>query len=1124
MSKIFRLGAEGSQNNRDWQDSKVYPYNQNNRQTIEDPDGASAHNEITSIPSPFARIDLVKNAFARVSESRNLDGNTIFHKMVSDALDIGEIFFNFDKLKDQIEIITWDVQKEIEILKQSTHNGHQYLGDALQKYLQSDAETYNFGELQNIYLLNYINGPQPLNIIGATSPATLFFSNANDLNYVGKTIQFGTDKPFDKEYNPLYKRDFEYVKFWFYLRETLPDFAIKFRELDNYLGETYERIVDNQKRAELRDIVQNMQGLSPISIDSTNQVEVLGVPLLKKSVELQAGVSQFEIRSSRYTKEDKPLVLPVERGITYSNLLYTTDKWGKENYADFIDHEPDLSLRHLPKDGTKHPYLTISDFLEDAIIRVPHGLNDSYFFDGNFKEANSSRLSYLLPLKPRFFEFFSADELVSGIDEKTSMLEIRETGNGVKVILRIPIIGDNRVRYVEYSRLYFGGNVQADPERNEGVILDFRFTGFIMPNIRFANPEEAIYRVSCISDFKLNYTLRFYEGSQPIEAEIDCRNKDISDNLKPTTYSIEKRNFEYIQLVDDYDMHRGVLLPLFSKQYSGKQFKVSIDLGTSNTHLEYMANGDLESRTFSYNPDELVTRFFIPKDVVDGKIYNDLEREDAFLNYDYFPLLLGKDSNSCFPTRTVLSHVRDIDWTTHKRPLGLINIPFTFYSFEGTGYNEQEENVKWGEDNKLVTSYIECMALMIRTFLVSKGASLSKTELTWFYPISMPPVRVNTISDAWDDVANKYFGISKTKRMTESLAPIRFFFTNNATATNLVNIDIGGGTTDIAFAQEQHLKFVTSFKFAANDLYESSLDQNPHNGIIDTFKPLYHDLLSSDGQLGNLVEVLQKMHRPSSVASFLFSLANNKEAEQMNADLIDFSKRLRMNEKGFKIVFLLFYTGIIYHIGQILKLKDLPMPRHISFSGNGSKTLNIISTQKADLTRFTQAIFTLLNVKGSDGKLELLGLEKDSSPKLATCKGGLLCDSEEDDYDKVVKLRADGKGFVGNDDTYESIDSAYIDQAKKAVEEFFDFFFNKLVKEFDVEAYFGVSRDSLKQARSATLSDLDTYIRRGIALSCESSNKEEKIAETLFFYPLKGVINVLSANIAEQNLQLKNNK
>ena len=206
------------------------------------------------------------------------------------------------------------------------------------------------------------------------------------------------------------------------------------------------------------------------------------------------------------------------------------------------------------------------------------------------------------------------------------MLEIRETGNGVKVILRIPIIGDNRVRYVEYSRLYFGGNVQADPERNEGVILDFRFTGFIMPNIRFANPEEAIYRVSCISDFKLNYTLRFYEGSQPIEAEIDCRNKDISDNLKPTTYSIEKRNFEYIQLVDDYDMHRGVLLPLFSKQYSGKQFKVSIDLGTSNTHLEYMANGDLESRTFSYNPDELVTRFFIPKDVVDGKIYNDLER------------------------------------------------------------------------------------------------------------------------------------------------------------------------------------------------------------------------------------------------------------------------------------------------------------------------------------------------------------------------------------------------------------------------------------------------------------------------------------------------------------------
>ncbi len=57
--------------------------------------------------------------------------------------------------------------------------------------------------------------------------------------------------------------------------------------------------------------------------------------------------------------------------------------------------------------------------------------------------------------------------------------------------------------------------------------------------------------------------------------------------------------------------------------------------------------------------------------------------------------------------------------------------------------------------------------------------------------------------------------------MTESAAPIQYFFRRYATATNLVNIDIGGGTTDIAFAKNKEIQFVTSFKFASNTLFEN---------------------------------------------------------------------------------------------------------------------------------------------------------------------------------------------------------------------------------------------------------------------------------------------------------------
>ena len=88
MSKVFRLYKNGDNTFTDWHESASFPYNSENRDGkngIDDPAGASSKNEITSIPSPFARIDLVKTAFVRVcqpdveTKKVNLDGNTIFH-------------------------------------------------------------------------------------------------------------------------------------------------------------------------------------------------------------------------------------------------------------------------------------------------------------------------------------------------------------------------------------------------------------------------------------------------------------------------------------------------------------------------------------------------------------------------------------------------------------------------------------------------------------------------------------------------------------------------------------------------------------------------------------------------------------------------------------------------------------------------------------------------------------------------------------------------------------------------------------------------------------------------------------------------------------------------------------
>ena len=305
MSKIFRLG-EGSNTYTDWNESPSFPYNSNNRKKIQDPDGATAKKEITSIPSPFARIDLVKNAFREVCESKDLDGQTIFHKMVSDAFDIGEIFFNIDRFSDKVEIITWNPGNCIDEMMDSSCEGHHYLGNALNKYLLSDARAYNFASMQNIYILNFKKGKKELNIIGATSPATMFFSNANDLSYLSEELSFEKDKPFDSTYNPLYKRDAQYVKSLFLFRKLYPNFASVFPELNDYFDITFENLTqDLREEIRLMD-VNNVGNYGSISVAHGAQndiVEILGQKLFKLNGTVSIENSDFLINSAKCNEQ-----------------------------------------------------------------------------------------------------------------------------------------------------------------------------------------------------------------------------------------------------------------------------------------------------------------------------------------------------------------------------------------------------------------------------------------------------------------------------------------------------------------------------------------------------------------------------------------------------------------------------------------------------------------------------------------------------------------------------------------------------------------------------------------------------------------------------------------------------
>lgn len=64
---------------------------------------------------------------------------------------------------------------------------------------------------------------------------------------------------------------------------------------------------------------------------------------------------------------------------------------------------------------------------------------------------------------------------------------------------------------MEYSKIYYGGGNAVDPSRNQGAIVDADFTGFIMPNVKFTEPKDAIYKVGCVSTFKRKYQFSFFK-------------------------------------------------------------------------------------------------------------------------------------------------------------------------------------------------------------------------------------------------------------------------------------------------------------------------------------------------------------------------------------------------------------------------------------------------------------------------------------------------------------------------------------------------------------------------------------------------------------------------------------
>lgn len=1163
MGHLFRIPDKNSGTSstiEDWHASPLTPYDSGYVDTIQDI--TTTQKEITSIPSPFARIELVKEAFGKIINNSlasmgieeiksALHGATIYHKMVSDTLDIGQIFFSYPTMKDNFEIIVWDRDQCINDLTSSSNTSHNIVGRTLDMFFQQDSmgnDPYNFGKMQRMYILRYIGpGHRQMHIVGATSPATLFFSTANDESAISKFICFGEDYAFDSEYASLDQRDPEFIKYLFTLRYSDPNFGTHYPEVAGYMDAVYS-VLDDELKKELNDIqnkINNNQPNQKSYIDSeysklqfedpqnnTYTVDINGRSFHVKDVTI-SGHSDFEIKSKKYKGEQAPLVLPVTRGNLYESLEYFGSKFGRNIQVPYFDPAPEKD-RRLPGINHQYPYLTISDFLDDKIIQLPSEINEEYFFSGNFNSNTGLNEGFLLPILPKYFDYFGVEDLMGMAPSGKKTVEIKKVASGVEVFLRIPI---QKNQEVEYKRLYTL-DVKAEKSNNIGAIVlsPKHFELGIFPPVKFDNIEDAIYRISLICKYGLNKesTCKFHNERQGF---YDCnyvvRNVDEEDDLRSKIFLIENNDFDclYLSILSDHQLKEnrgsGLIVPKLKKKNGVTRFKFAIDLGTSNTHIEFKSGENELPKPFTQEKIKpQIALLCKPNDVI----------KDV-LNQEFIPDNIGPNGVCQFPIRTVLGTEKNNSGINENGvakyvAFGNASPAFMYNATKGGKYNEYVTNLKWSniddQNEERIRSYIESLFLLIRTKVLQEGGSLHQTQIKWFYPISMSNNKKAMFERVWIEAYQKYFNINgEPTAITESIAPYSFFQQTRSDVTDIVTIDIGGETTDIVVADSSDVKLISSMRFAADAIFGNSLvriQNGPLNGIIRQFKDVFLNRLSHHSVLKEMLieQTENNFGNSSEVASFLFSLVDHPTIRKSgNQNLVDFNEIL-MKDNSQKIVFYIFYTAIIYHLANMMKAKGLSRPSNIAFSGNGSKVVSVLSPSPKILEEITSRIFEL--IYDEDYK-KIQVILNSRNPKEATCKGGLMLNQEFGNLnDKKVVLFGSSPSSLVTTQKYENVPHFYNDIVEE-VRSFMDFITLTLPKKISLNNDFGIDPNFTKLAVESFNKDLKVYIEKGVGLKLDSRevNKDDIVEETLFFYPIIGVMNDLSDQICKLEMTKNHN-
>lgn len=1071
----------------------------------------------TSIPSIFARPMLFETAFNSIIP-RTYDNSGLNQQLISEVFDMLEFLYQ-NAGSRKLSYQEWVADEQIRRLRSSRNAALVRLGETLESHL------HKIGNPASITMFFWedvnTNGETVKALIGGTSKSTLVFTSPNWSRIAGENgwifRRLDGTKFFGNDLQSLNRRNHDFRDMIYNMRMTFDDnFQAQCggnKGLAMYIWES----IGDRHVAPMN--IQNFLTQYP----AINNIYAGNLPICRKGAGPVRSGYRIRPTSTRYANQigatGEAMNIQVPMALNDSGLPgveYLGGATWKPTYK--IDEAKVRTTqyfnRELPGDmGVDYPYLTTFDLLEDKIVKVPGNIDVENFytlFDGESK--------YLLPLKRLFFDFFNIEDLDRADDRSMRKpVEITTDRAGkITVTVNMPI-EDAAHNFIPLVKEYDSSSI-ITPSKS----VEIGFFPFYKVTDR---PCLDVYSVMLVGS--TNDKLDFYnlDINRTIRIPATAMSRTAETTLVHNTKYYDVRGtIDLVEVSLDGGV-KALVIPRMRKIITGAiDYQFAVDFGTSNTYIAYRAHdGEIHTLTTGNRIDGQ------EKDVTDTQavfLYN-LDRiasmKDTIQREFMVPTIGMADSITDFPIKTAVCEVSQFENQPQMNLFGNINVGFKFKHEISVGSVTNATyvtNLKWVlEQNPggrlpgwRVLAYCKEILWLLKNKALLNGGNENFTVMLTF-PESMidRSVFIDQVAGngVWTE-AERELGLPETHRfaddVTESEAP---YYKVVRGADNMLNIDIGGGTTDMFLVRHldkngDRLDNVSarymSVKFAADDLWGDGAAARRNTVGQNGFCQYLSDKIRANGE--DISRITQFVRKSSDVMAALFS----------NDSRFKTSVLIRQNQ-NLKSILLIHYTSILFAAGRLLNQFDAGIPKILSFTGMGSKYLSLISTDPKRLTAFTADV--LKQITGCEIPFGFTVDMHYKDAKEVTAKGALSKADVEDAFhipDAYKRSHVDLGCESYPNLTYGDLrNGAKVNTIRDDARKVFDAFVKLLKSEAYSQAAAGEFQLSIPPSMIDDLDRLANSSFNNVQGAIPAAHSQRSVTDNLFFWFLKDSLCNLSA-------------